>query len=541
MAGDRGRFELGRGDPLRARLRHVRNAVGLAVIAYGLVWSTGFRGFMPLDQSIVWDAAWRLLGGQLPFADFSMPNGLIPAALQAGLFAVLGVSWSSYVLHAALANALAALLVYVWLAAVFRRAGPAIVYALATAALFYPLIGTPFMDQHAVFISALLIALATQDGMRARAAVRVWLLLPLVATLAFLSKQAPSAWAVIWTAGMLAWLVGRGHATRAALAALGLGTMSTAAIAVAALAWSSASFGDLWTSLATLPGDIGRERLSWAWLAPRLADAAKPAVVVVAVALGAVLPMLRRDAPADSALFAGASGLLAISVVHVLLTDNSAWFGLGALPLAAGLAHALIERRVAGRLRHLGWIVAAAVALQSLVVLVDIGLTRAANELRRADWANAGRGDRIDRRLDRLAWALPPAIARDAEGETGADVYRRLLDELRARTGGFVLIGDATILYSLAGRPSAFPALWFHPGLTYPRAGHPARPAFDARLIESLSRYDVRTIVIDGKQTWTGARAGDFAPIAACIARAEGTQSIGRFKVLTVPPGCGSG
>ncbi len=528
----------------RFRPRHLGTGAGIALAAIAPVWTAGFRGFMPLDQSIVWDAAWRLLGGQAPFADFLMPNGLVPAMVQAALFAAFGVSWSSYVLHAALANALFAVLVFVFLARVFGRAGPAVLYALAAAAVFYPPMGTPFMDQHAVLFSALLLLLVAWDGLRPRPAAWVWLVLPMVAALALLSKQTPSVWAVPWAGAMLAlpaWR--RGRATPVCAAALALGALAACAAFWALLARFDAGPGDAWLSLVALPGEIGHERLSWSWIAPRFGDLAKPALLATVAALALCWRALRR-CDADGVLHAAATGLVVIAALYVLLTDNSPWFGLGALPLAAGLAHALVERHAAGQAglrRHAGWAIGVVVAVQAAALLVDTVRTRAANELRRADWAASAPGETIDARLAGLAWVLPPAAARDAGAETKADAYHALRQHLRARHGGFVLIGDATILYSLAGRPSAFPALWFHPGLTYPRVDHPARPAFDVKLARALERHDVRMIVIDGHRTWTGARAEDFGPIAACLARAEGTTAIGRFRVAAVPAGCRGG
>lgn len=528
----------------RFRPRHLGIGAGIALAALGAVWAAGFRGFMPLDQSIVWDAAWRLGGGQAPFADFLMPNGVVPALIQAALFAAFGVSWTSYVLHAALANALSAVLVFALLARVFGRCGPAALYALAAAAMFYPPMGTPYMDHHAVLFSALLIVLAAWDGMRPRPVAWVWLVLPPVAALALLSKQTPSLWALLWAGAMLvlpAWR--RGHAPPASIAALALGAVAALAGSWALLAWSGATLEDARLSLIGLPGEIGRERLSWSWIAPRLGDLAKPGLLVVVAALALCWRGLRRS-DADLVLLAAATGLIVIAALHILLTDNSPWFALGMLPLAAGLAHALAERRLAaqaGLRRHLGWMIGLVTAAQATALLVDTVRTRAANELRRADWAAAARGESIDRRLAGLAWVLPPAVARDAGGETTGGAYHALLQHLRARKGGFVLIGDATVLYALAGRPSAFPALWFHPGLTYPRVDHPARPAFDVKLVRALERHDVRMIVVDGNRTWAGARAAEFGPIAACLARATETTTIGRFRIVAVPAGCRGG
>ena len=107
----------------------------------------GPRGFLPLDQSIVFDGGWRLLSGQVPFRDFTAPSGLVPSAMQAAFFRALGVTWFAYCLHASIVNGVFCAAVY----ALLRLCGVATVESLAFGAMsaffFYPPTGTPFMDR----------------------------------------------------------------------------------------------------------------------------------------------------------------------------------------------------------------------------------------------------------------------------------------------------------------------------------------------------------------------------------------------------------
>ena len=99
IAGNAGDFMQVTGQALH------RGAMAIvACVAAGLAWNTGFEGYMPLDQSIVWDGAWRVLQGQVPAIDFALPAGLTPILIQAGIFKIAGVAWAGYVAHAALAN-----------------------------------------------------------------------------------------------------------------------------------------------------------------------------------------------------------------------------------------------------------------------------------------------------------------------------------------------------------------------------------------------------------------------------------------------------
>lgn len=516
---------------------HRGGAVIVAAVAAALVWSVGFKGFMPLDQSIVWDGAWRLMQGQAAFVDFAMPAGFVPAALQAGAFANFGLSWTVYVAHAALANALFAALVFACSARVFGRTGPAFFYGLLAGIAFYPPMGTPYPDHHALLFGLVPFLVLLGDAARGRVTVLAWAAMPLLWLLAVLSKPLPGLFLAAGAAPIAAVVAVRLGASGRAVAALAIGGAVAASDALLLASAYAVSFDDLWRSLVVLPGATGAARLAPPFVVPRLGDLAKPGIVVTALALVYCWrALLRPAATLDWAAHAAATALLAAGAAYVLLSDNSPWFGLGALPLAAGLAHFLIERRLQGfpgLRRRLGWTVGGFAAVQLGVLHLDITVTRAANELRHGRWTAAEDASAIDPRLAGLRWVLPPAVARDLKAEDSAAAYRDLLALLRAREGNFVLIGDATILYSLAARPSAFPALWFHRGLAWSPG-----PAFDAQVAAAMQRFAVRRLVVDGEGTWTGTRAGDFAAVARCLARATESVQIGRFRVAEVPADC---
>ena len=73
-------------------MKTVATSCLLFAIGLGVNLTFGRRGFLPLDQSIVFDGGWRLVSGQVPFHDFVAPSGLVPSAIQAAFVSVLGVS-----------------------------------------------------------------------------------------------------------------------------------------------------------------------------------------------------------------------------------------------------------------------------------------------------------------------------------------------------------------------------------------------------------------------------------------------------------------
>lgn len=500
----------------------------VVVLAAGLVWIAGFQGFMPLDQSIVWDGAWRILQGQAPFVDFAVPAGLSPILIQAAIWKVAGVDWTGYVAHAALANAVFALAVYTTLARFFGRIGPAFVYGVLAAFALYPPMATPYADHHAVLFLALTLLLILRDLIVSRRSAFLWLVASVCLLLALLSKALPGLVAPLLFLLLLltAWRTpGMARVTSRLTFVVSAATVAT----LVAGEMLRIDLEQVIRSLWTLPAGAGEARATLDFIGPRLKDLLKPGLLATVAALALTIQALAGKIE-ERAGFLGAATITAGAIAYALLSDNSAWFGYGALPVAAGLCHFLLERQ--GH-RWVGWILAGAMAIQVGALQIDVTNTRAANELRRADWAKATDAGAIDPRLAGLRWALPPQTAQVLKAEDRPEEYRRLLDLLKARDGNFVLIGDATVLYALAGKPSPFPALWFHPGLTYTPG-----PAFDAQLAESLKGHDVRRVVVDGNRTWLGVMPEDFGPLKACMATAAPADQVGRFRVIELQPGC---
>jgi hypothetical protein len=133
--------------------------LGLLSFSFLWVWSVGHRGLFMLDQSIVFDGAWRIVQGQVPYRDFVMPFGPVTFALCALMFRLRGVDFSSLVLTAALMSALATALAVrlSWLLTGGSR-WLALLGGLMTAVWFQAPFGTPWMEQTGFLMD--LIALA---------------------------------------------------------------------------------------------------------------------------------------------------------------------------------------------------------------------------------------------------------------------------------------------------------------------------------------------------------------------------------------------
>lgn len=535
-------------------------AVVAAVCALAVILTlkSGMRGFYPFDQSIVFDGSYRVAQGQVPYRDFVMPFGPVTFWLHSIFFKLLGVSYFSYVLGAAVVNLLAAAagvgLVRLlfpddrwlsWLAGVI------------TAVWFYPPFGTPWVDQTAFFFSylGLLALVAGTAGAGPKRGGLLTAVSGLAAFLAILSKQNAGvfilpAYPVVIVAF---WLVERrGLRRRLAWFGAGLGAAAAAFVAYLAAGSDPATFGRY---VIDLPSALGRERMA-AFAAtglgikqpffggrppPAMSLALSASAVVCLAAL--VTAWRRRAAGGTKPLAAAALTLYLLLFQHVFMNttlnqqDNACAFAGPITACAAGLLLVMVSGRRAsgGRgaasagllsrpLSAAVLVLAAAATVAVSASGIRVSLDRKVHDIFQGDrFAEPIRTEG----LDGLRWAVPMRLR-------GFEIHQRdflsLLAYLRESRENFLVFPDFTILYGLAGVPSPQPLLWFHEGVTY-RKGETSE--LDARIVRDLERNRVAVVVIE-QVAWfnSGERLDHFPALKSYIF--ENFSRLGQFGTFSV-------
>ena len=151
----------------------------------------GFRGVLPIDSFLIYDAGYKVLNGYHPFKDYWSITGPILDYFQFIFFKAFDVGWFSYVLHASIINLLLTLLTFYFFLKVGLKKNYSFIYSLSVSILAYPSIGSPFMDHHAVIFSLisliyLILAIKLEKNI-------YWFLIPIFLFISFLSKQIPSS------------------------------------------------------------------------------------------------------------------------------------------------------------------------------------------------------------------------------------------------------------------------------------------------------------------------------------------------------------
>lgn len=544
-------FESGGVDDYK-RLPKVLVSVFVFTVAILLNQFYGYFGYMPLDQSIIFDGAWRVLNSQIPHVDFWTPYGVPAILAQAAIFRIFGISWSAYVFHASLCNAFFAVFVLYAGTRLGLTRPVALFFAIVTAFVSYPPMGTPFIDNHAAIICSTLLLVVALGALDQNERTYWWSLFAPLGIVAFLTKQSPSVFVIpLCMAVIIAVALARGL-----WRPLGCAILSSAFFGIIILsafnhfnitldAWSvqvlksariiAAERAGLRGDTIGSPFDLLTGALTILWKALGVLQVR---IFVVPIFLLSAVPVALAAAAAATqqsfkvtilALFSVLVFL--IFLIFTAITNNQPGTGLALLAVVNLFAFA-----AAAPVFYASRMLYASILLPALVtVSIHYGWTRTryVNDLDTPTLETASSAVAISPKLRLLQWALPP---RYYSYERSADNYRLLLAELGKRNSTMVLFSDALILHALRGQKPVAPALFWHKKLSYPADG-PDRALFDRQFRHRIVAAGSDLVVVDGERTWMGTRYTEFPWLSACL-RVEEQQAIGKFLLIPLEVAC---
>jgi hypothetical protein len=565
----------------------------LFVAGVAIALHYGPIGFFPWNQSIVFDGGWRILCGQVPYREFTLPNAIVPSVMQAGFFACLGVNWGSYVLHAALMNGIFCIVTFWFLRAFGLGVGMCFFYALLTSIFFYPPSGTPYMDQHAFLFSILGLTCLFWSERVSRQGLSNLLLvsMPPALILAYFSKQIPTIFFVAFA--ILYLFVNRGKYSKQAKYLL-LGSTIASVLTSALIFWLWGSRWDLMRLyLFELPGSLGVERFihiihrqevqaffqvaaSWQFLG---------ILIFCATALVAYI-WYHSTKESRKILGRFSSILLVILAVGISIISWYAWKVISISIIQTVmfyLVYSSKKSRLTSQARKtlwmsetfviigllfislaytitangLPWIMLAVGLVHSVLLQSSIG-TAALKKLLAfalivfalfdAIWFNLRINEPRSVLLLTQKELDNPHIAATIPGPLEAmegPVFHKyrftvrdlsvLAKYLSEQEGNFWYFGNASIIYGASRKPSVDPALWYHFGLTIPPQGSIAFEEYQERLLSAFKKFNVKHIVIEDTVTTSGCSLSEFSKIEQFIAaNALDTTFVAGFPVILI-------
>lgn len=509
---------------ITVRLLDATFSVVVFAISFLICYQHGFELMHPLDQSIVFDGAWRLYGGQWFFDDFRTPVGFVPIVFQFGFFSAFGVNWWSYCLHAALLNGLFAVAVFRLLRLFGGGNGLSALMGLLSAVTFYAPMATPYPDQHALLFMMLAVVVAARAFFATgRTAKWLWMLVPVTITCGLLSKQMPAALIIPTIFVLFLLSILRSNQRKSNLLGAGIGTLLALGLVLLLFRPSvilSEAFSQTWFQL---PAQLGAERISennlqgFGWwrgfyLRPfQILSKQNTTLSVIQLLPIVFIPILLsvrkfREKMGGEwsyhvAILSVILGLHLSSSFFADVTSNQRENGIPFIPVCIGLVLVWLSREdVKGfflqQIPRSELILKAVTAFVLLVICWDVY--------------------QFDQRVNQTRLVLESEFIKDGstvemvggsglEGMHFAAAYYpkemrpdSLILFLKEQPGEFFLFGDMSLLYGLTGRRSVSPVLWFHEGLTLPKRDSPEFGAFSKELTEAVIGSRPRYVIFDG-------------------------------------------
>ncbi|MCP4296044.1 MAG: hypothetical protein GY786_10585 [Proteobacteria bacterium] len=516
----------------------------------------------PLDQSIVFDGAWRLLTGQWFFSGFTTPVGFVPIVLQAGVFKLVDVSWTSYCLHAAFFNGLFAVMTYVVMRSVLLPRWFSIIIALASGVVFYPPMGTPYMDQHAFFFLFMgLIAAYSLSSKTNKSGFWIASLVAPIFVLGFLSKHVPTAFAL---PGVVL-LVLLGVSVKDSGKKL-LGLFLGALASVAIILWffpSNILFGPEFKRIVyDLPSAIGDQRMEVMaiegmgsiralYLKPFQVLARHNTLnsivlflplitLIIASVMGKLKNMGWKNLQADLSLIILIWSFHLSSSIFLRVTSNQVENAIPYCFLVVGLCVGWFTRSSVPKKLFGSWypkfqkaFLVALILIGSNVVYDAYAFNNRVNETRMVQ----------DTPSDQIEHTQPMIKGLGLNGlEYGGPYLSANLrpDSLilflnQNPSDRFFLFGDMNFIYALANRQSISPVLWFHSGLTIPDTSTTEFQDFARYLAHQVSSAKPRFVIFENykRSTYTHLRFSQLPELNKWFDKHNlGMEKVGGFDVF---------
>ena len=155
----------------------------------------GLIGVFPIDSFLSFDAGYKFINGELPFKDFWTPFGFTLDLFQGLIFKLFGVTWYNYLFHSSLLNFFLAVGTFYVLNKFNVELTYSLFFSLILSVIAYPVPATPFLDHHSVILSLFMMYCFI---LHLKTGKNFYLILtPIFFSLAFLSKQTPSAYILV--------------------------------------------------------------------------------------------------------------------------------------------------------------------------------------------------------------------------------------------------------------------------------------------------------------------------------------------------------
>lgn len=490
--------------------------LGLLVFSFAFTWSAGNRGIYLLDYSIVFDGAWKVLQGQVPYRDFAVSHAPIAYYLLAGAFHWFGASYFTFLGFAGALNVVGVLASI----RIARRLAPGteLLVGLVTSVWYMPIMGFPQIEHIAFCFDFVALWLVVEAGFSI--AWIAWLARMLAGSLLLAALMTKQNAGLFFSPVLMLYVAllpfPKMKSRLASLLAILLGVL-LALIPFVLWLWTSSDPSLFKHHVLDVPSQFGWQRLAAA-LSPQklipvliLGICSRYSIQLLTslshLVLGLMtLKVLYGKSPLAKGVYSPLWLLFGLMFFHLLFTSsmlNEVESGLPFIGLVAGLSLGLLRENLAGLDLH--WpdrqeslaissthpFVCLPFLMMMLLLVYQgskVSWQRVANEFP----LDTGFTEKLNiPEASSLRWGNPTFLG-GSEGKFYAPVtkaeFEGLYWYLRKTGKNFFVFPSSTILYGLLQKPSPAPWLFFLEGHSHAASD---LPRLDTTALASFQKTNV--------------------------------------------------
>ena len=514
----------------------------------------GHQGLMPLDDLQNFSSGYRILTGDFPFIDYYSITGPILDIWQSIIYKILGVSWSSLVIHSSILNVLYTLIIYFFLRSHNFQIFYTFFYSLSAGILMYPPAGNPTVEHHSLIIS-LIAFIFFIIGLKKNNNYYLFLS-PLFFTVAFFIKQVPTSYFIIFT---IIIYFSQIYKKIDLINFKVLTSSSLISLFIISLYFfiNKVPIELFFNQYVIIAMDLGESRFNQVSLS-HIHENISKLFFLLFLLIPSFVFFIKGNKKNSFIILFGLSFIICFYEIH----SNNQPITFALLPFFLGLLHNDLLINISkskfteyffyiiisyaffrilrfefyyfyiylfiliflfnkkffkNKLKYLNFLFVIYLAITTSFYYEKYVKIRSWDDLKKNDLQSSFKGEQIDIMFKNLNWKTINFQDSNLEKQTINEllIYLKTLDE----NYNYIMITDYQIYNAILNRKNFSPVKYWFVGATYPHVNNPNRNEFEIFFKNKIINNNIQEIMIDGSANFNENDLNEFKWLATCLLR----------------------
>ena len=459
----------------------------LCIFSFFVNYHYGFIGINPMDNTVLYNGGYKVLNGYIPFSDYWLVTGPLLDYLNAFFFSINGVSWKTFIIHSSTFNLLIAISSYFLFTNLNLPKKYSLFYSALISLLFYPVVGTPFVDHHSTFF--LMIAFYLFITAINKKNNQYFLLIPFIFCLSFLSKQTPAAYGLIAIIPLIfIYCLYEKKSFVKIMLFLSAGTLISFLFIFIFFYFSGINYSNFYDQYILYAGSIGEFRYSNIKFSiiNILTEYKYLNIFILILSIALIKFWLKKTKEIKAILIILASILFSLVLIfHQYYTSNQNYIFF-LIPFLCAIIHIFYSK-----IFDKNYILIASILLCIFSVTkyhLRFNEHRKFNELEKIDLSKALKVDQLSNQLKGLKWIT---YIHPENPEKEIRNLKKVMEILSNDSSKKTLITDYQFLASILDIHDNSPNQWHHPSVSFPLKGDEYFEKYKFFFIKSLKNNKI--------------------------------------------------